>query len=64
MTRPRGAHKPKSRKRPRRWHHGAREARRWDAIDLPDVASGADPTTGTPTRAKRDGAGRLRGDAL
>lgn len=40
--------KPKGRKRPREWHRGQGEADRWDATPLPDVASGADPTTGEP----------------
>ncbi len=40
--------KGKHRKRAKAWHRGAGEARRWSALALPDVASGADPTTAQP----------------
>jgi hypothetical protein len=40
--------KHKGPKRPKHWHRGAGEARRWARIRLPDVGSGADPTTGLP----------------
>lgn len=60
MTRPQ---KHKSWKRPRSWHRGPVEARRWHATALPDVGSGADPTAGTPRRLRRNGTTRP-GDAL
>lgn len=55
--------KHKDRKRPKHWHRGQTEATRWQAIELPDVATGADPTTGTPRPLRRNGTTRP-GDAL
>ena len=52
--------KGKDRKRAKAWHRGEGEARRWRAADLPAVASGADPTTGAPTRLRRNGHGHPR----
>lgn len=40
--------KGKASKRPKHWHRGKSEAERWAAVNLPDVGSGADPTTGVP----------------
>jgi len=49
--------KHKGRKRPKHWHRGAGEARRWAVLRLPDVGSGADPTSGAPQpRNRRKGA--------
>jgi hypothetical protein len=49
--------KHKGRKRPKHWHRGAGEARRWAALRLPEVGSGADPTTGAPQpRGRKKGA--------
>ena len=45
MVRPQ---KGKRGKRRKNWHRGRGEARRWEAVQLPDVGSGADPTTGVP----------------
>lgn len=59
--------KGKGSKRRKRWHRGRGEARLFDRAltELPDVASGADPTTGEPIPLRRDsGPSRLHGDAL
>lgn len=53
----------KGKKRMKGWHRGRTEAGRWARTQLPDVGSGADPTTGTPAPLRRTG-GRNRGDAL
>jgi hypothetical protein len=45
----RSRQKGKGHKRPKAWHRGAGEARLWRSADLPDVATGADPTAGAPT---------------
>jgi hypothetical protein len=58
----RSPHRPKGKRRPKHWHRRD-EIDRWDAADLPDVGSGADPTAGTP-RPPRRVAGRNRGDTL
>lgn len=58
-----GRHKPKGLKRRKNWHRGKGEARRWQRTELPDVGSGADPTTGAPTPLRRDGGpSKLHGD--
>jgi hypothetical protein len=55
-------HKPKGHKRPKSWHRGQVESHRWQAVDLPEVDSGANPTTGKPAPWRR---GRPhRGEAL
>lgn len=53
MTRRRQKHK--GLKRPKSWHRGAVEARRWAATQLPDVGSGANPTAGTPRPRRSKG---------
>lgn len=40
--------KGKSKKRPKSWHRGHVEARAFKKNELPDVGSGADPTSGAP----------------
>lgn len=40
--------KGKSKKRPKSWHRGHVEARAFKKNELPDVGSGADPTSGVP----------------
>ncbi len=54
--------KGKGAKRRKGWHRGRVEGRRWLHSQIPDVRSGADPTTGTPSPPRRVG-GRNRGDA-
>jgi hypothetical protein len=58
--------KHKGRKRPKHWHRGQSEARRWQATQLPDVGSGADPTAGAPTpvHRARPAGNTHRGDTL
>ena len=56
----------KGKKRPRDWHARLSEERAWAAILLPEVDSGADPTTGEPVpvhKHRRTGNMR-RGDAV
>lgn len=56
----------KGMKRPRSWHRGQTEARHWRRLDLPDLRTGADPTTGEPTpvhRQRRTGK-QQRGEAV
>lgn len=45
----------KGHKRKRSWHRGRGEARDWAATALPDVGTGADPTTATPVPLRRTG---------
>lgn len=56
----------KGKKRPKTWHRGRTEVARWRRVaDLPDLGSGADPTSGAPTPLRRQHPGRAaRGDAL
>jgi hypothetical protein len=54
---------PRGKKRPKHWHTAER-ARKWDAVDLPDVGSGAEPT-GEPRPVPRSPRNRRgHGDAL
>lgn len=58
--------KGKGHKRRKQWHRGRGEAQRWQLLRLPDVGSGADPTSGGPEpvhRSRRSGNSH-RGDAL
>lgn len=55
--------KPRGKKRPRRWHRGQGEADLWDASQIPDVRSGADPTKGAPTPLSNAKGRKNRGDA-
>lgn len=57
MTRPQ---KGKHHKRPKAWHRGTNEDRRYRRTRLPDVNSGADPTTGTPQPVKYGPGKRVR----
>ena len=52
-------------KRPRHWHRGKGEARRWAHLRLPDLETGADPT-GQPVanHLQRRTGKQQRGDAL
>lgn len=56
----------RGKKRPKSWHRGKGEARHWDAQrDLPDLGTGADPTSGQPTPLRRNQpGGRIHGDAI
>ncbi len=59
--------RPRNRKRPKNWHRGQREDWLHLHTQLPDVGSGADPTTGAPIPMPGPGSSRhrgLRGDAL
>jgi hypothetical protein len=57
--------KGKGTKRPKSWHRGRPEARRWTHTQLPALDTGADPTTGGPTPLHHQrGPGKgYRGDA-
>lgn len=48
---------PKGKKRPRHYHRGRGEARRWARVDRrwPDLDTGADPTLAEPVRLRRKG---------
>lgn len=55
----------RGKKRPKNWHRGKTEGRRWARNELPDLGTGADPTSGAPTPLRRKHPGRAgRGDAL
>lgn len=59
--------KGKGNKRKKSWHRGRGESRRFAKTmrQLPDVGSGADPTTGAPIPLRKDsGPSRLHGDSL
>lgn len=54
----------RGKKRPKAWHRGRTEARQWQRHgDLPDLGTGADPTTGAPSPRRRSGR-QKPGDAL
>ena len=55
----------RGKKRLKKWHRGKGEAHRWENRQLPDVGSGADPTTGQPIRLRRNQpGGRVHGDSI
>lgn len=55
----------RGKKRPKHWHRGHNEARQWKRTELPDLGTGADPTSGAPRplRRKQSG-GRVHGDSI
>lgn len=56
----------KGRKRLKSWHRGQAEGRRWARTALPDLNTGADPTTGTPQpiHLERRTGKQQRGDSI
>jgi len=55
----------RGKKRLKGWHRGKGEARNWGRIDLPDLGTGADPTSGEPAPLRRNQpGGRIHGDAI
>jgi hypothetical protein len=47
----------RGKKRPRSWHRGKSEHARWQRFgqQLPELGTGADPTTAEPVRLRRKG---------
>lgn len=53
----------RGKKRPKSWHRGQGESRRWGRVALPDTGTHADPTAGTPIPLRRKGR-QDRGDTF
>lgn len=44
----------KGKKRMKSWHRGQSEARLWARVELPDLGTGAEPTSGQPQPIHRN----------